>query len=861
MKITAPAYRLSARRCLSARLLFFAFSLIAATGPAFGAAKGFNVPAGFAETTLRQIAEQADEQFIFSADKVTGTRTTAIKGTFTTREAIERALAGTDLVVIQDSPTSALTVTRRPWVAQAARSASGAVRTAAAAPNSGAPRPAPSSANPPNESGSETVTLPAFTVSTESPSKYAPRDAISSSRVRADLLETHASISVATSVMFEETGATRILDTLRYLPGISEANSPNISDRATLRGFAANSGHFVDGAPNLTSANFDPVMIERVEVVSGPNSILAANGLAGGTVNIITKSPQYKSLRTLSAGLGRFFSNRVDLDMTGPLGERTGLAYRVIGSYQDADKVTYGTNLRQTVLSPALTYKRGSLVLTYKGIYLDWKQTYEGSLPVDPASGTLVKAAPLRSLPFRTFLSPELYRAEKSKTHNLLATAEINSHIAARLYLQYQDQNYGDDSIAIASAAAGGAVNPMTGDFIPGATFGPAPAYALLPTPAPQPNWASVAMSGTLNANHRFTTVVQNDYVATFDLPMGVSSMTTVGGQIIGTKQRAFRRAIAVTGINLFNPVFPPLNPTPNANTTDDSKSLSGYVLQRFGVLRDRLTVDGGVQATANRRRANNQATSVAAWERGNTTTFLGGVLFRITPTLSAYGSYSESGLPIATGIPLAPRVNQFGKQLEAGLKAELFNRRLRLTAATYDITFTNFRVSNPAAITNPNIPSSIFQDVKSYGHEIAIAGQLTRNIDIVANYSYNHLRDPLGRRQRGTADNQGAALLSYAWTTGLLSGASVNIGASYLGSRAGDTQAGLTAIGVPVQPSFYLPPRTLVNLGAAVQFGRYKVRANIDNVFDEKYIFGSSRLISYPGTPLNYSLRVTTRF
>ena len=102
---------------------------------------------------------------------------------------------------------------------------------------------------------------------------------------------------------------------------------------------------------------------------------------------------------------------------------------------------------------------------------------------------------------------------------------------------------------------------------------------------------------------------------------------------------------------------------------------------------------------------------------------------------------------------------------------------------------------------------------------------------------------------------------MSYSWSAGLLKGASVNVGTSYLGSRPGDTQEGITTLGVPIQPSFYLPPRTLLNFGAAIQLARYKLRLNVDNALDEQYIFGSSRLITYPGTPFNISLRVTTRF
>src|SRR5687768_6107338 len=76
------------------------------------AKRSFDIPAGLAETTLRQFADQAGGQFIFSATKVAGVRTNPIRGDFTPRDALDRLVAGTDLRVIHDERTGALTVDR-----------------------------------------------------------------------------------------------------------------------------------------------------------------------------------------------------------------------------------------------------------------------------------------------------------------------------------------------------------------------------------------------------------------------------------------------------------------------------------------------------------------------------------------------------------------------------------------------------------------------------------------------------------------------------------------------------------------------------------------------------------------------------
>ncbi|MBI5381434.1 MAG: secretin and TonB N-terminal domain-containing protein [Opitutae bacterium] len=61
----------------------------------------FDVPAADATISLRRFAEQAMQEVIYPPDRVKGEKTTAIKGTYTAREAIDRLLAGTALRATQ----------------------------------------------------------------------------------------------------------------------------------------------------------------------------------------------------------------------------------------------------------------------------------------------------------------------------------------------------------------------------------------------------------------------------------------------------------------------------------------------------------------------------------------------------------------------------------------------------------------------------------------------------------------------------------------------------------------------------------------------------------------------------------------
>lgn len=108
-------YRSLAWLGVPSRLVAFALGLIAvltsgrAAEPAL---RRFDIAAGPAETTLRQFADQAGDQFVFSAEKVAGVQTAAVRGQLTARQALERMIAATELRAVQDSSTGALTVDR-----------------------------------------------------------------------------------------------------------------------------------------------------------------------------------------------------------------------------------------------------------------------------------------------------------------------------------------------------------------------------------------------------------------------------------------------------------------------------------------------------------------------------------------------------------------------------------------------------------------------------------------------------------------------------------------------------------------------------------------------------------------------------
>lgn len=96
---------------LLACFCLLAFTVLAASAAeATGAKKNFQIPADDATRALKQFATQSGEQLLYSVEDVGGAKTAAVAGELTAREALERMLAGTTLVVAQDRATGALAV-------------------------------------------------------------------------------------------------------------------------------------------------------------------------------------------------------------------------------------------------------------------------------------------------------------------------------------------------------------------------------------------------------------------------------------------------------------------------------------------------------------------------------------------------------------------------------------------------------------------------------------------------------------------------------------------------------------------------------------------------------------------------------
>lgn len=741
---------------------------------------------------------------------------------------------------------------------------------------------AQTSAPAPAAAPDETVTLPAFSVSSERGNSYRATDSVSAARIRGALIDTPATVNVITSDFLKDIGAASLFDATQYVSGIGNgrlAGGSGILDRQTIRGYE-NDGRTIDNFNSGFQANLDPLLYERVEIVKGPNAILAPTGTPGGAVNVITKSPQFVQANTAQLEIGRFFANKLSVDSTGPVPGNSQLAYRVVAGYQDASSFVPGS-IRQWSVNPQFTYKISEhSQLTLKLNYVQWgtygaAQNPSITLHASPAvaNGATISNATIG----QGFVYGDnngssatwAARTDRVERGTLEYTTALTDRISMRLAGMRHYDHFWTDFTGLATPGQANQSNrydPTTGIYTPELVWAKDATGKYVATASPQYDPTSIPRTAGYQHSWINDTQLQNDYAGNFVL--GPVSLQAVAG---GSYQRTTtldRQYTAVAGqlpnLNLYAPVDTPAHPTAYTlgsytYTTNTKKQVYGFT--RLGFFSDRLFVTGGISRLWLDVPVENRRTATSTLLHGSTNTPLGGILFKINKSLSTYYSYSTN----ANGVLFnGQALFQEGRQHEFGVKSEFFNQRLSISAAHFQIKQNNIVTPNPSFFIDPiNNPQSFKADLSNHGNELDVVGGITKDFSVVASYTSMKLRDAFGRRLRNIPDTTLNGMLKYDFHEGSLKNAGFFLSATHVGDQAGENPATTaTPLGVITQVSFYVPARTIANAGASYKIGRYRLNLNVDNLFDKHTIWeASGRFSLAPNPGINYRFSTTMTF
>jgi len=573
----------------------------------------------------------------------------------------------------------------------------------------------------------ETVILSPFEVSSAVMGRYQANDAATGGRIATNVLDTPGSITVLTSDFIKDIGGGRVLDVARYVAGVAESTIPNAQDRVYIRGFQGASA-LVDGFMTASDANYDHVAVERMEVTKGPDAVLQPAGIPGGSINLVTKKPQWDFSGSLKLKLGEYDSNRIETDVTGPI--NSALAYRLVMAGQDSKSYMRNSYRDSLFINPSLAWRISpgtQLVLRYE--HYDFKTSNLEGVIIDPMVGTDDK--------FRIFPGmPTDFNPEPSK--------ELSGRLQ-HIQGGGADFRYGllDENGDITN---GGSRNPFTGKWEGGVLWvntSSDPANPnWVPTSATQPT-GTFRHEGGYSKTEAWYRDLQNDWAYVVDSDF-VKSSTLVGFSYRYSHGNGQSGGQTLPDFTIDNV---PGGPVTTGPFTGDGRSITTsyqtYITETLEFFNNRLILSGGVahmSFSASNQNKLSEAITTGPFPvpagmtypgSGSKATYNYGVVVKPTENLSLYYGHTENAVPSGDARSIYEGADPFtrGEQDDIGLKLRLFDGKIFATIAYYEITQENYAIWNPLNSEVPPPPvflPNLLVDREAKGWEFQVVGSIT---------------------------------------------------------------------------------------------------------------------------------------
>ncbi len=632
------------------------------------------------------------------------------------------------------------------------------------------------------------------------------------------------------------------------------SDSNNFYDGFNIRGFD-NANIYRNDLRLFEITGIETANLQSIEVLKGPAAMLFGRLEPGGIVNLVPKRPLDTPYASLQEQFGSWGLTRTTIDSTAPLTADKTWLYRVNLDYTKADSFTDFVNSKNFFVAPTITWHPTNQFRLNVDVEYQKSSFVDNSMGI-PAVGTRPADIPVS----RYLQAPALTVNNPNRQERELIgydwTYDFNKDWSLTNRFAFNNQEYRQ--------------------FLNGVdSFDEA--------------------TGVLNRNvwdahvHTQTVATNLDLKGKFDLgPFNHSVLFGTDYFYLDKNIEAFFGDNPTIGpINIYAPdysgTYSPLPSNSFYPLREQWTGVYGQDVISFAQDRIHLLLGGRYDwaSYGNGYSTNSDAeaegpynpTSGVGFQTANDQAFSPhlGLTIQPVPWLSFYGSYTKSfsvinAIPVP-GQPLFPPDS--ATQYEAGVKAELLDKRLTATLAVYDIVR-----SNVVQVIGGTPFSTPVGRVESKGVELDVTGRVNDNWSIIASYAYDDARivngqgpsaqdivngtlypptnvvDESGNRLQDVPYNSGAIWAKYD-ADGRWRGLSLGAGVVAVGDRQGDNQNSFilpayARVDAMIQYQFKPPPET--------QFKRVTLQLNVKNVFDTVYYQNSSsRLSIFPGAPRTF--------
>ncbi|SFD56152.1 iron complex outermembrane recepter protein [Pseudomonas citronellolis] len=782
-----PAFCPPASVARGARSLRFALHLAMAAAPLAGlqaaplsseSVRAYDIPAGSLDSAITRFAHESGVNIAFAAHQLDGLASPGLHGRFDATQALARLLAGSGLVA-QAQPGGGFLLRR---------------------------------------GDDQALALPDATVTAQRESAWGPVQGYSAKRsatgtkTDAALLDTPQSISVVGRQQLDRQNVQSVRQALRYVPGVLpeyRGTGGSRYDTILYRGFGGGVNYdygYLDGmrllGSNYAVPQVDPYLLERVEVLRGPSSVLYGQATPGGMVNLVSKRPSTDAAHEVELQVGSHDRYQLGLDSTGALDDEGRLAYRVIALKRTADSQVDHSREERLALAPSLTWQPDEDTrLTLQALYQD-----------DPDGGYY------GFLPYQGTVKP--LASGRLSTHFFDGDADFDRFRRTQQSLGYLFEHRFDE---VWSVRQNFRYMHMDTDYRSVFTAGVNTAQQLLTRRVmfDEDQLDAYTLDNQLQADFatgalRHTALLGVDY-------QHLSSREQQG--------LASAPSLSVTAPDYHQGIGKPAETL----RTRQVQEQTGLYLQDQMHLGNWSLLLGGredVASTDTDDRRNDQSTH----QGDRAFTWRSGLVYQFDSGLAPYVSYSRSFQPTAgTDYQGGAFQPSKGEQYEAGVKYQPPKQNGFVTLAVYQLTQQNVLTSDA---DHPNF-STQTGEARSRGVELEGHLEPTRSLSLIGAYTYldnevTHSNDGNeGKRITYIPQHMASLWADYSFHGGALDRFGVNAGVRYIGTSYADA---LNTLKVPAY--------TLLDVGAHYDLAAldpslagWQVETTVNNLADKEYV------------------------
>ncbi|EHG8280369.1 TonB-dependent siderophore receptor [Klebsiella oxytoca] len=636
---------------------------------------------------------------------------------------------------------------------------------------------------------------------------------LSATKTAAEIVKTPQSVSVVTRDQMRALDVTSVSQALRYSAGVftEYRGSSNRNDEVFVRGFSY-VPKFLDGLSYGATASsqtgtFDPWLLERVELVRGPASVLFGQVNPGGLIAMTSKRPVSQPIHELQFRTGNHHLAEGAFDFGGPLSDDGRLLYRLNGIARTQNSQVEDYKETRMAIAPALTWYPDDAT----------RMTLLTSYQKDPDAG------------YRNFL-PRYGTVESVDGSYIprdfnVSDPSYNQSWREQTMIGYEFEHQPDDTFTLRQNARYATIKQK---------------YRYLVYSSSPANSSVLSRRAQHETRQTDEFGIDNQLEAKF--ASGQVAHTVIGGLDYKTskdKQYLARAGGSQYDLDWRSPTYgvsvdeSAFSPATNEQQNLDQAGV--YVQDQLSWQNWELLVSGRYDWAEVRTTDFTDASSTQ--QNDNKFTWRTGLLYAFDFGLSPYISYSTSFEPnLQTN--RAPGVGPFdpseGKQVEVGVKYQPDPNAL-ITLALYDLTQSNVATYNSAAGWFENSGK-----VRSKGVEAEAHATLFENLNLIASYTYTDAETvnttvvgTEGKTPARIPTHMASAFTSYTLPDGALKSLTAGVGVRYIGTSYGDAKNTFKVPAVDLYDamvSYELGELNSSLKGAQVQF-------NVNNIADTRYV------------------------